>query len=154
MKSFLLAHVKVSMVIFMMFTSTCKSEKPINKKSEPFNPSFSYVDFGYGGGFAGTYNFFRLMENGNVWKLENEEPVNHLYQIPADSLRSIAILVQKLIESDFQIDMLGNMTYFLKIQKENTDYNYKWMEEVEQPVTKASILYDRLNRIHKESLKQ
>ncbi len=149
--NFLSSLIYCAAFISILTTVSCKSEKTVSQTEEQFIVSYSFIDFGYGGGFAGKYDYYRLMDNGNLWKLENDSPTVRIKQIKAESLKSIDELAQDLIESDFQIDMMGNMTYFLKIRKENADFNYKWMEEVEQPITKASILHDKLNEFIVES---
>ncbi len=136
-----------------LFLISCKSEKSVTQTINDFQAEFKFIDFGYGGGFAGTYNYYRLMENGNLWELKNENPTTRINQISKDDLISINVLSKDLINSDFQSNMMGNMTYFLTVRIDSIDHKYIWKEEADPVIHKASILYDKLDKTLKASLK-
>ncbi|MEQ8358709.1 MAG: hypothetical protein RH860_04420 [Cytophagales bacterium] len=141
------------LLLTLFFSASCKSEKSVAQADNEFQAGFKFIDFGYGGGFAGTYNYYRLMENANLWKLENDNPTSRINQIPKADLISIDILTKDLINSDFQSNMRGNMTYFLTIRIDTTDFEYIWKEEADPVAHKASVLFDKLDEVRKNSLK-
>ncbi|QNL22869.1 hypothetical protein HZR84_13280 [Hyphobacterium sp. CCMP332] len=141
------------LLLTVFISGSCKSGKSASQADNQFQAGFKFIDFGYGGGFAGTYNYYRLMENANLWKLENNHPTSRINRIPLDDIISIDVLSKDLINSDFQSNMRGNMTYFLTIRIDTTDFEYIWKEEADPVAHKASVLFDKLDEVRKNSLK-
>ena len=100
----------------------------------------NYIEFGNGGGFAGSLTKFKLFENGRMMKQGsyNSKYLSHTV-VDEELCKQLFNTVKTLSLQEKQIQDPGNLYYFITIKDSDMMMNFKWggMNETVDPSVKT-----------------
>ncbi len=132
---------KIFFLLFPLFIfDACKTAAPISTASQA-----RMLQFGEGGGFTGTYEEYRLSENGELYRFQAASERWIVHRI-LDKTQAAQLFLQA-DESDMTgMDFYrpGNITYYIELLTENTHYRVTWGSPSAFPPEKITSLYKAL----------
>ena len=103
--------------------------------SKDLNPN-SKIVFGYFGGFAGSYTEFTIFGDGEiVFKNSLRDEGVVIRQLDQKTVKDLFEKIHNLKLYELTIYNPGNLSYFLKFNYKNKDYDLLWGGEEEAPDT-------------------
>ncbi|MCU0405434.1 MAG: hypothetical protein MUE64_00435 [Ignavibacteriaceae bacterium] len=121
----------------LIITISCVNLKNTNPKKLPFE-----IIFGKSGGFTNISMEYKIYENGDVYKIQN----NGNQKINSISKSKIKTIRDWLLDSDFEhlkIAETGNITYFITVKSDKYENTVKWND---------SSNNDQLKNLYKDLL--
>lgn len=83
--------------------------------------------FGSGGGVAGLYNYYYVLENGQAFKKSTTDTAFvALKNVSKKKISQIFNTYEQLNLKDYQIDNPGNMSYYLTFKQDGNDHQLTW----------------------------
>ena len=122
--------------------NSCKSTEAIEREW-----SIEKLEYGGGGGFAGTYTYFLLDNKRQLFHKLSETKLQLIDTITNEDMAEINLLARKLIDSGVSQDRNGNMTFRIVIWTKNGQNSYKWADETETAKKEIADLYIKLKEI-------
>jgi len=95
--------------------------------------------FGSGGGFAGAYTTYILLENGQCFRLR--QPGDQMEALPnlgRSATKKLWAEADALAMKDYAYNNPGNMSYYLEIKQDSTRNRLTWSDMA--PVERQDIL--------------
>lgn len=119
-RSFLIAG-----IIILLFSCT-------NPKRLMDNSKINRIYFGKRGGFTNIPMEYVLFERGQLYKLENDS-LSKFRRVTPDKIEKIDSLLNVTNFKDQEINDPGNITYFIRVVKQDYENEVKWCESSGQP---------------------
>jgi len=85
--------------------------------------------FGSGGGFAGAYKEFLLLDNGQVFLFEFGPAKKDTFELQSLSRRETKAIFKQLDTlrlQKYDFDFPGNMSYYVRVSDELTEHSVQW----------------------------
>jgi len=123
---------KILPIIFLiMIISSCKTKET--------SRSFT---IGKGGGFTGKYDMYKVMENGLVYKVSEVNPEEKILKFDKKQTAEIFKQFEQLNIAGTNFSHPGNMTSFIRYQKNGKTYEIKWGSSDVKPPQNVVLFFD------------
>jgi hypothetical protein len=120
----------------VLIASSCMSpEKLLN------DPSAKRLYFGKSGGFTNIPMEYVLIDNEQLYKMENEKYI-HVVKIGKRQAEQISMLIEEAGIDNLQLNEPGNMTYYIRYFDGGETREIKWTDQTQN--TKIKDLYKAL----------
>ncbi len=137
MKSLLICF----LVGFLTSFPGCRSQTTTQKSPEFFFDSFI---MGWGGGFTGHYDEFRISVEGSISKRNFENEVFEEYGLfPAKEAQLIFKELEELSPRTIFLEDPGNMTSYLEVFKGEQSHKITWGGNNSNPPEELQKFFDR-----------
>ncbi len=85
------------------------------------------IIFGSGGGFAGTYNYYYLFENGELYKNSTtDEKYLKVKKVKKNQVKQVFNNYDLLKLKDYTFNDPGNISYFIHFKNKEVDHKIQW----------------------------
>ncbi len=105
------------------------------------------ITFGSGGGIAGSYTFYTLLENGQLFKKAGEGKYNELTKVKRKMAKQIFASYQSHELGTVTYDEPDNMSYFLEYKDESGVHRIVWGGAAQGLKEEAKDLYKSLQEL-------
>lgn len=127
---------------FLFLYSKCKS-------SEVFTPETfdkRKINFGSGGGFAGTITEYSLLENGQLFGRQSQSsPWQAMDTLQKTQVKQYFKQIEQLNLLKVKFDRPGNWSYFITIEENGKPHKIQWCAEVKPQQASVISFYNILN---------
>lgn len=136
------ALTSVSTILFIVLVfSACKSHKPTETPKNSNEDKTGYFVVGEGGGFAGTYEQYRVHQEGTVEVFDFKSNTYVLLtKVNEKDLAAFFTQIDELNLTEVEMNMPGNMSQYIEI-----DYNGLNHYRIVWPKDGKSIRHDILS---------
>lgn len=140
---FQILRVSAAFLLLAVIFSACKGTK-----YTPANLPEKQLAFGDGGGFAGAYTEYLLLENGQLFVQKGLG--GERTEIPSAKKRTAKSVFKRataLLTDSTAVNYPGNMYYFLQRKDSGVDVRMTWGAPGYEVPPQVKALYDELTRL-------
>ena len=136
-------------VSFLFFLTNCKTNK-----YTPADYPKAQISFGSGGGFAGTYSTYILLENGQLFKKGKEKgEYIAMGRKSANQVNQLFKNYHLLGLDQVQYDEPDNMSYYIGYKEGGNEHNITWGGLAKGLKPEVKLFYKLLTQLHQEQKK-
>ncbi|MFH0758482.1 MAG: hypothetical protein V2B15_14435 [Bacteroidota bacterium] len=119
-------HLLLIAVVFTFLLNSTQNCSSVKIAKSP-RLSFTSISFGKSGGFSNQVEKYIIRNNGTVSNLSNESE-NVLNEIGETELLNLESDLNRINYYDLQLNEVGNMTYFIVIEKDDITKRVSWTD--------------------------
>ena len=109
------------------------------------------IQFGSGGGFAGTYHHFYLFENGELYKNSTtDKTYQKVKKVKKSQVTQIFNNYELLGLKNYKLNDPGNISYYIHFKNKGLDHKIQWGGNNEQVDKNVETIYNILTGLSKE----
>ena len=112
----------------------------------------SFIEMGNYGGFAGSTESFYLFPNGQRFYSHSFSGTKELVSGTKKDYKSIYKMLKEMGVHDMDLNMAGNMNYYLRIKTKKIDHKLVWSDGASVPEELSNYLNNLMMEISKDPL--
>lgn len=97
---------------------------------------------GKGGGFTGRFETYLVQDNGNVYKINQNDAEEVIVKIDKKKIAEIFNMFEQLNITEDSFSHPGNISSFIRYQIDNKTYEIKWGSPGMKPPQKYADFFD------------